>query len=417
MRELPQDRPYRFRPAIDRPWLNPLLRWVNRRMFLRWMYRVGSIECRGIEALEAAMRAGDAVVLAPNHADHADVHVLSEVTARVGIRPRFMGAREIFEAGAINAFALQSGGVFSVDRDGADIAAIKASLAILDEGKHPLVIYPEGEIYHHHEWLDPLHDGLASILLKVARRLVEPRRALIFPIAFRFEYDPGVAETFPARVSALEKTIGWAPREHLPVVERLYQLGPGVLAAKEIEYFGETAAGDLNERLERLRERLLVDVEGRRGRDAKAISVPERVRALRLRIRRTLLNQEIKPAPAERQILLDDLKRVHVAYQVYSYPGVYLAEDPDDHRIAETLMKLEEDLLGKATYPVNRSATIVFGEPIDATAMLKAGELPEKGGAPELTGLLEKKLSTMVRTANPRGLSAKASAAIVAPDA
>ncbi|MFD0892222.1 1-acyl-sn-glycerol-3-phosphate acyltransferase [Luteolibacter ambystomatis] len=417
MRELPQDRPYRFRPPVDRPWLNPLLRWVNRRVFLKWVYNVEAIECHGIEALRSAMDAGDAVVLAPNHADHADVHVLSEVTARIGIRPRFMGAREIFEAGALNSFALQSGGVFSVDRDGADIAAIKMALSILEEGKYPLVIYPEGEIYHHHEWLDPLHDGLASILLKVARKLPAPRRARIFPIAFRFEYDGAVRETFPERIAALEKTINWSPKEDLPMVERLYCLGPALLAAKEMEFFGETEAGTLAERLERLRERLLEDVESRHGKDARAETVPERVRGLRSRIRRALLDPEKKPSPSERARMLDDIRRIHVAYQVYSYPGVYLAEDPDDHRIAETLMKLEEDLLGKATYPVARRARIVFGEPIDVTALLESGALPQKGGALELTALLEDKLGTMVRGGEPQGLSAAERPVIVSAEA
>jgi len=414
MRELPQDRPYRFRPPVDRPWLNPLLRWVNRRLFLKRFYRVETIHCHGISALEESMKAGDAVVLAPNHADHADVHVLSEVAARVGIRPRFMGAREIFEAGAINSFALQSGGVFSVDRDGSDIAAIKMALSILDAGIHPLVIYPEGEIYHHHEWLDPLHDGLASILLKVARRLPEARRARIFPIAFRFEYDAEVERTFPARVAALERTVNLTARSDMPVVERLYQLGPALLAAKEREYLGEAGGGTLEERLERLREGLLADMEGRRGRAPAASTVPERVRALRSRIRRALLDPKAKPSPDERRRLLDDLKRIHVAYQVYSYPGVYLAENPNDNRVAETLMKLEEDLLGKATYPVSRTATITFGEPIDVTSLLQSGTLPEKGGALELTAILEETLGAMLRR---QGLSAGAGGSIVGGDA
>lgn len=417
MRELPQDRPYRFRPPVDRPWLWPVLRLLNRHFFLRRFYNVPKIQCHGIEALVAAVKAGDAVVLAPNHADHADVHVLSEVTAQVGITPRFMGAREIFEAGSLNAFALQSAGVFSVDRDGADIAAIKMALSILEEGKHPLVIYPEGEIYHHHEWLDPLHDGLASILLRVAKRLPAERGAKVFPVAFRFEYEPGVADTFAARLAAIERTISWAPKQDLPVVERLYRLGPGILAAKETEYFGDASTGTLTERLEKFRERLLVDLEARRGRDARAVTVPERVRALRFRLRRELLDDESPPDAAERHALLADVKRVHLAYQVYSYPGVYLAEKPSDDRVAETLTKLEEDLLGKASYPVGRTATIVFGEPIDVSAALKAGELADKSGPLELTARLEKALGGLLGRTRRPDLPAAEAQPIVAADA
>ena len=42
-----------------------------------------------------------------------------------------------------------------------------------------LVIFPEGEIYHHHRRLDPLNEGVASILLKVAGRMPAGKSAAI----------------------------------------------------------------------------------------------------------------------------------------------------------------------------------------------------------------------------------------------
>lgn len=83
MKELPQDRPYRFRPPTPRRWLTPLLCWLNRAWYLGHAYRIRGIDCKGIEAVVAAVEAGDAVLLAPNHADHADVHVMMEVLTRV----------------------------------------------------------------------------------------------------------------------------------------------------------------------------------------------------------------------------------------------------------------------------------------------------------------------------------------------
>jgi hypothetical protein len=414
MKELPQDRPYRFRPPTPRRWLTPLLCWLNRAWYLGHVYRIRGIDCEGIESVVAAVEAGDAVLLAPNHADHADVHVMMEVLTRVGVSPRFMGAREIFEVHPLASFALQSAGVFSVDRDGADIAAVKMALGILEEGRHPLVIYPEGEIYHHHEWLDPLHDGLASILLRVAKRLPQGRSAWVIPVAFRFICDPEVEATFAPRMAVIEKHLGWKPREDLPVVERLTRLGAGALALKETEFFGDATGGTIPERIAALRDRLLLDVEGRHGlEDKKAPTVPERVRALRYRIRKVLLDEENPPSEELRRRLMDDIDRVHVAYQAYSYRSGYLEERPTLSRISETLTKLEEDLLGRATYPAARRASVVFGESIDATALLRSGELPEKGGAMLLTGLLEKQLVDMMQA----GLQTKDGGSIVTPDA
>jgi len=419
MRALPQDRPYRFHPPRVRPWLRPMLRWLNRRLFLEKKYRVEEIDCRGLEAVQAAVAAGDAVVLAPNHADHADVHVLYEVLCGASLDPRFMGARELFDGGGVDAFALRSAGVFSVDRDGADLAAVKTALAILEEERCPLVIYPEGEIYHHHEWLDPLHDGAAAILLRAAKRLPAPRAAKLFPLAFRFTWDPSVRATFAPRLSALERRIGWKPREELPVVERLLRLGAGALASKEVEFFGETTSGPamLHERIERLWDSLLADVACRRGGDARAVTAPERVRSLRSRLRRALLDGENPPGETERRALYDDLERVRVAHQAYSYPGSYLASHPSVDRIAETLMKLEEDLTGECTYPVPRTACLVVGEPFDVSAMLRTGECQGRLAALELTGRLEKRLTEMLGGERGESLPAAAAAAIVPADA
>ena len=44
--------------------------------------------------------------------------------------------------------------------------------------------------------------------------------------------------------------------------------------------------------------------------------------------------------------LYDDLERVFVAQQLYSYPGQYLRQHPTTDRIAETLLKLDQRVVG-----------------------------------------------------------------------
>ena len=59
--------------------------WINRRKFLRGAYRIETVEGAGWERVSEIVEAGDAVLLAPNHADHADPHVLVEVAAQHGV--------------------------------------------------------------------------------------------------------------------------------------------------------------------------------------------------------------------------------------------------------------------------------------------------------------------------------------------
>lgn len=335
-------------------------------------------------------------MLAPNHSDHSDPHVIMELAARYGLRPLFMGAREIFELGSVAAWALQVMGVFSVDRDGPDLSAIKMAITLLEKGGEPLVIFPEGEIYHHHRRLDPLNEGVASILLKAAARLAEGKNAYLVPLGLRFFHDPSAAGTFVGRLSRLEDRIGWTPKPTMPVDERILRLGTGILALKETEALGYAGSGSVHERLNHLCDALLTRVEAHYPRDAKAVTPPERVRALRYRIRRRLLDGEKPPTAAERRILLDDMDYVFTALQAHSYIGSYLLSEPTfDHR-AETILKLEEDLLGFPTYPSERVALVVAGEPIAVSEMLRSGVLPAKGGAGQLTELLEARLTELI---------------------
>lgn len=396
MRRLRNDLPYTFRPPLPKAWFRPFALWLNRRSLLERKYRIAEIEEEGFDGLAAKVAAGDAVLLAPNHADHADPHLMMEIGRRHGMRLHFMAAREIFEENAIRTWALQSMGVFSVDRDGPDLAAIKTAITLLGGGV-PMVIYPEGEIYHHHERLDPLHEGVASILTKAAGRLPEERTAWLVPVGMRFHHDPAVGATFRGRLGRLEDRIGWTPKPSMPVRERIIRLGTGVMALKEVEYLGEAGRGELQERLTSLCERLLGQVEERMGSDPKASNPPERVRAMRYRLRRRLLDEKDPPAQAEREALLDDLDRVFTALQAHSYIGDYLLAEPTLDRHAETIMKLEEDLFGFPAYPVARRALVRAGEPIDVTAMLAAGDLPKKEGPTRLTSLLEERLSALIR--------------------
>lgn len=397
MRRLRNDLPYRFRPPLLQDWLRPLGLALNRSVHLSRKYRIAKIEAEVFQRVRELNEAGHAVLLAPNHSDHSDPHVVMELVARHGMRAIFMAAREVFEVSPVGSWALQNMGVFSVDRDGPDLSAIKTAITLLESGNDPLVIFPEGEIYHHHRRLDPLNEGVASILLKAASRMAVGKKAFLVPVGLRFFHDPAVEATFGGRLSKLEDRIGWTPKPRMVVDDRIQRLGTGVLALKETEYLGYAGSGSVQERLSHLCETLLTLVESRYPRDARASTPPERVRALRYRIRRRLLDAEKPPSREDRESLLDDLDRVFTALQAHSYIGDYLLENPTlDHR-AETILKLEEDLLGFPTYPIKRTARVTAGEPIPVSEMLEKGEIPVKGGAMALTELLEGRLSDLLR--------------------
>ena len=129
--------------------------------------------------------------------------------------------------------------------------------------------------------------------------------------------------------ASIAERIAELRREHRALDERIVRLGTGLLGLKEMEHTGEVGRGLLQERLCSLCDCLLSAAESRHGRDPKAATAPERVRAQRYRIRKRLLDAEQPPSTGEKNALLDDLDRVFTALQAHSYIGDYLlAEGP-----------------------------------------------------------------------------------------
>jgi hypothetical protein len=172
-------------------------------------------------------------------------------------------------------------------------------------------------------------------------------------------------------------------------------IGDVLLTIKEKEQLGHAAdsSGDLPARLNRLIAHLLAKHETTYfGKTSDGDSVPLRVKVLRRAILEKMAAEKVQPpVPAEYQTALDDL---HLALQLYSYPGDYVSSKPTVERMAETIEKFEEDLGGGVAAPKgSRSAMVTFGEPIDVAP--HAEERP-RAASVEITSQLEQRIRAMM---------------------
>ena len=100
------------------------------------------------------------------------------------------------------------------------------------------------------------------------------------------------------------------------------------------------------------------------------------------------------------------MDQLYVSQQLYSYPGQYLISQPTLDRIAETILKLEEDVLQLGRYPTPRYAKVIFGEPIDVLQVLEDRKLNARNGVRAMTGLIRgqiEKLSPAGSQSSPVG--------------
>lgn len=386
---------YRFRPPRPgRVWqwlLTPV-----RRYLVRGMYGVREIEIRGAQHVRAARDAGVSVMFAVNHAAHGDPFVIFEVMHRLHVSCCYLAAWQVFTGWlGVKGFAFQRLGAFSVDREGTDLRSFRTAVDVLAEGRHSLVIFPEGEVYHLNDRVTPLREGAAMIAVTADRRRRKsgagPLR--IVPCAVKYFYLQDPTPLLGPIITRIEQRLYWRPRPEAPLPDRVYRVAEGLLALKEIEYTQQLGRGPLAERLSALTEHILTGLEQRRLGKTGRGTVPERVKMLRQDI--------LKSSPDEMPIAEDheDLDALHLVTQLFSYPGDYLTQEPSIERVTETIDKLEEDALGAvdAGARLPRRAIVSFGPPL---------ELDDAGGraaAGAITTRLEQALQTQLDSIRERG--------------
>ncbi len=115
--------------------------------------------------------AGHGVLITPNHCTYSDPYLLHDAADRAGTAAYFMTAWQVFGRSSwITRYVLQKHGAFTVDRDGADRQAFRTAVEILQGKPEPLVLFPEGEMYHLGDQITPFHEGAAAIALAAARK-------------------------------------------------------------------------------------------------------------------------------------------------------------------------------------------------------------------------------------------------------
>jgi 1-acyl-sn-glycerol-3-phosphate acyltransferase len=406
---------YRFYPPkLSRFW-SALLRPLHL-LSLHRSYKVREITLEGDEHLKQALSGGGGVLITPNHSFHGDAMVLCEALHDIDVRCHYMAAWQVFRGfGGFKAWALQRMGVFSVDREGSDLKAYRQAVDVLAQRERPLVIFPEGEVYHINDRITPLRDGAATIALSALRRIqsggrrqpgegaaengsdatapgtvevpVAPPKLSCVPCAMKAYYLEDPTPALEAAMDELERRIYWRPQRGRPLSERIYKYAAALLSLKEREYTDSTREGPLPERIAALIEFILADLERAYFGQPQSGTVPVRVKELRRRCL-SLLDPQSPPAtasPAEQLLerLPRDLEDLYFVTQLFSYPGDYVAERPSTERLAETVHKFREDALGivtaVATHPLR--VVVKFGEPLDVGVFANAGSASPAGQA------------------------------------
>ena len=358
--------------------------------------RIVRVDVQGLDHLKRTLSNNHGVMLTPNHSFHWDSYCLIQAAHELRTPFYIMTAWQVFAMSKrFERHSMQRCGCFSVDREGADVQSLKTAVDILQNRAHPLLIFPEGDVYHMNDRVTAFRDGAAAIALLAARKSDRP--VSIVPVAIKRWYVQDPTPSLLSTLEKLEKRLFWKPQPSLPILERILHVAGGLLSLKEMEHLRATQTGSLGERVERLSATLLGTCEVRYTRKSKQSLLPERVKEVRRSIIEARDNAGGNASKEQEHQWSTDMDSMFLATQLYSYPGNYMESNPTVERMAETLDKLEEDALA-ASYPTvhaEREVLVRFDQPIE----LPIGK--EKRMAPaELTDQLEHRVQSMLDEMN-----------------
>ena len=382
-----------FAPQVWKPNVSPrlvkFLRPLRDRQRKR-LIQIPTVSVQGASIAQERLDSGEGVMIMPNHSSHADPYVIYSAADQIGTALHVMATWHVFDDKTwLARWLLTKHGCFSVDREANDIGAFRLATSILQDKPEPLVIFPEGEIYHCNERVTPFREGAAAIAVAAARKSKRPITCI--PCAIRYSYVDDPTDSLLATMSELERSIFWRPKTTEPLDKRIYDFAEVLLMVKELEYLKTTQAGRLPERIASLREHVLSNVENRNQIDGSTKSIPERVKAARKNIMEKRLAEDL--TADQLQDLHHDMEDLFLVVQSFSYPGDYVDDHPSTDRMAETIDKFEEDVLQKttATIKAERRVQVTFGEPVDVSSDRKV-----KSQTTTITTTIEQRVQEML---------------------
>ena len=348
------------------------------------------------------------MVLVPNHADYADASIMFALSKRIGGQFCYMCARETFK-GQIRSFFLQRLGTYSVVRASVDREAFRTTRRLLAEGKHPLVIFAEGEISRQNDTVLPFESGVVQLCfwaLADMEKADAVKPLYIVPIGIKYIYDQEMWDEIEDALTRLERKI---LSQGSPVAEDLYgrlrQIGAAIVSTLEREYKLRADKNRvLNERIEALREHILSQMEEFMGVTPQTTTLPRtRVRALKNLIDAEVYRETDEISAYEKQIHEQRLEKFQEFYpdlnRLFNFIAIYdgyVGETRSPERFLEVITRLEREVFGVSKPRGPRIVFMRFGAPKNLLDLYETYKQEKKQTVQDITLELETEVQALI---------------------
>ena len=397
---LGRHKPFPFRPPKNSRLLIRLAKWLLP-LVLRVGVKLTAVEIREEDLTRLKQLAGERVALTPNHGSGIEPFILFHLSRLLGLDFTYLAAKEAFERRPAAAWFMQRLGVYSVVRGTMDKKSFRTTQDLLVEGKHWLVMFPEGEVCWHTDTIMPFQEGVAQLAFWAYAELAKRGESFplyLVPIAIRYVYLQDMSREIDRSLKRLErKLLSGVNSPALSLYDRLRRVGEAVLATNEGKYGMQPRMGvGLEERVQQIKELVLSRIESTLGLPSRREQPPlARIRGLLNAVERIVLS-DAEGAEYERQLhhelqqqargLYEDLCRVLRFLAVHDG---YVREAPTAERFLDILGLLELEVFEQRRYWGPRKALVKAGDPVEIGQYFHRYQNDKRGVIQEITISLE----------------------------
>jgi len=368
-----KDLPYQFVPPKPNPFLISLTQWVMGKVALpSKRHLIEELEIRGQDTFRQSCGKDAHILLLPNHSTHSDPQVMSEVTRRLGIQPSFMAAYDVFARSRIQSWIMQRSGAFSVDREGSDRKSMKCATDVLIEGKHPLILFPEGNVYFCNDEVAPFAEGASYIALSAQKKLGESHPVYAVPVSMKFTYIEDIRDQLRSSLDELARRFETELDPEADFGLELLRISTTALQRflRQRGYSSSKQASSVDEQIHNAAEQIINSLEEKIEIQSKpGSSLTDRIRRVRATIHGIRIDPDREVDHPAAALWADE---AILALRILGYQGGYMATKPTLDRVAETVARLREDVHSLTFPPAGKRRCIVqLGNPIDLRERLE----------------------------------------------
>jgi hypothetical protein len=351
---------------------------------------------------------GKRVILTPNHAEMTEPYAIFYLSRLLREEFNYLTAREVFEDYFPAGRLLQALGCYSVVRGAPDRNALRATTKILVEGKHWLVIFPEGVAVGLGDALMPFQPGIGQFAFRAYEELIKKEidgHILFIPIAVRVFYLQTMDVPIDRALQRLEKKLipGVNQGDKNPL-ERLFQIGDTLLQTREKEYNVQSRPDTpLSERIGFMKELIITRTAKEVGiKDRPEQAIPDRLREL-INALDQMMHQENQGNDREQRFSHNQRERaktlrqrLETAVNFMALDSCYLEAQMTTERFLDIVGLLEKEVFGKRRFWGQRKAVIKVGKPVDLYEYKERFNKNRKNTLQEISGTLESAVRGML---------------------